>query len=157
MENSVAVVSFSERNKDLHLKIARSVISSFEIHQVYLVGMTNISTIGLPSKVSVVSSLSRLVNQIMFFKNVISIGQTLNGISACIFALAHYKFNEICSKKVCLVFVDKNERNIILETDVDVSRTRAGFVEGQIKKGKIASWFYCLMSRLTISYSYISV
>lgn len=55
MENSVAVVSFSERNKDLHLKLARSVISSFKIHQVYLGGMTNISSIGLPSKVSVAS------------------------------------------------------------------------------------------------------
>ena len=53
---------------------------------------------------------------------------------------------KICPKKVCLVFVDKNERNIILETDVDVSRTRTSFVEGQIRKGKIVGWFYCLIN-----------
>lgn len=57
MENSVAVVSFSERYKDFHLNLARSVTSNFEIHQVYLGGMTNISTIGLPSKVTIYSLL----------------------------------------------------------------------------------------------------
>lgn len=32
--------------------------------------------------------------------------------------------------------MDKNERNIILETDVDISTTRSNFVEGQVNRGK---------------------
>uniref|UniRef100_K1QJM5 Uncharacterized protein n=1 Tax=Magallana gigas TaxID=29159 RepID=K1QJM5_MAGGI len=39
-------------------------------------------------------------------------------------------------KKVCLVFVDKNERNIILETEVDISKTRSDFVENLVKQGR---------------------
>lgn len=38
--------------------------------------------------------------------------------------------------KVCLVFVDKNTRDIILETELDVSQTRFDFVEGQVERGK---------------------
>ncbi|XP_052697414.1 uncharacterized protein LOC128175659 isoform X1 [Crassostrea angulata] len=87
MENSVAVVSFTEENKELHLTIARTVASAFPIHPTYVGGLNNISSIELNSK-------------------------------------------------VCLVFVDKNERNIILETDVDISNTRSNFVEGQVKRGR---------------------
>uniref|UniRef100_A0A8W8HUX3 Uncharacterized protein n=1 Tax=Magallana gigas TaxID=29159 RepID=A0A8W8HUX3_MAGGI len=39
-------------------------------------------------------------------------------------------------ENVCLVFVDKNDRHIILETDVDISTTRSNFVEGQVKRGR---------------------
>ncbi|XP_065942791.1 uncharacterized protein [Magallana gigas] len=86
LENSVAVVSFTEENRELHLTIARTVASAFPIHPTYVGGLNNISSIELNSK-------------------------------------------------VCLVFVDKNERHIILETDVDISKTRSNFVEGQVKRG----------------------
>nr|XP_034324591.1 uncharacterized protein LOC117689054 [Crassostrea gigas] len=86
MENSVAVVSFTEENRELHLTIARTVTSAFPIHPTYVGGLNNISNIELNSK-------------------------------------------------VCLIFVDKNERNIILETDVDISTTRSNFVESQVKRG----------------------
>ncbi|XP_052697413.1 uncharacterized protein LOC128175658 [Crassostrea angulata] len=86
MENSVAVVSFTEENRELHLTIARTVASAFRIHPTYVGGLNNILNIELNSK-------------------------------------------------VCLIFVDKNERNIILETDVDISTTRSNFVEGQVKRG----------------------
>lgn len=85
-ENSVAVVSFTEENRELHLTIARTVASAYRIHPTYVGGLNNIPNIELNSK-------------------------------------------------VCLVFVDKNERNIILETDVDISTTRSNFVEGQVKRG----------------------
>eukprot|EP00105_Crassostrea_gigas_P019155 XP_011437548.1 PREDICTED: uncharacterized protein LOC105335393 [Crassostrea gigas] len=87
MENSVAVVSFTEENRELHLNIARTVASAFPIHPTYVGGLNNISNFELNSK-------------------------------------------------VCLVFVDKNDRHIILETDVDISTTRSNFVEGQVKRGK---------------------
>lgn len=52
MENTVAVVSFSKNNKDLHRMIARTVIPDhIEIHAIYLGGVTNASTLGLLSKV----------------------------------------------------------------------------------------------------------
>nr|XP_034324588.1 uncharacterized protein LOC105345671 isoform X3 [Crassostrea gigas] len=86
MENSVAVVSFTEENRELHLNIARTVASAFPIHPTYVGGLNNISNFELNSK-------------------------------------------------VCLVFVDKNDRHIILETDVDISTTRSNFVEGQVKRG----------------------
>lgn len=85
-EDSVAVVSFTEENRELHLTIARTVASAYRIHPTYVGGLNNISNIELNSK-------------------------------------------------VCLVFVDKNERNIILETDVDISTTRSNFVEGQVNRG----------------------
>eukprot|EP00105_Crassostrea_gigas_P022457 XP_011441986.1 PREDICTED: uncharacterized protein LOC105338490 isoform X3 [Crassostrea gigas] len=40
------------------------------------------------------------------------------------------------TSRVCLVFVDKNERNIILETEVDISKTRSDFVENLVKQGR---------------------
>lgn len=40
------------------------------------------------------------------------------------------------TSQVCLVFVDKNERNIILETEVDISKTRSDFVENLVKQDK---------------------
>eukprot|EP00105_Crassostrea_gigas_P019156 XP_011437549.1 PREDICTED: uncharacterized protein LOC105335394 [Crassostrea gigas] len=40
------------------------------------------------------------------------------------------------TSQVCLVFVDKNERNIILETEVDISKTRSDFVENLVKQGR---------------------
>ena len=54
MEHSVAVVSFSKDNKDLHLQIARTVTAEFDIHEINLGGKTNTSSFGLFSKVVVV-------------------------------------------------------------------------------------------------------
>ncbi|XP_061173660.1 uncharacterized protein LOC133182831 [Saccostrea echinata] len=85
-ENNVAVVSFSEHNANLHLKIAKSVTEDFKCNQIILGGVRNLSGLQLTSK-------------------------------------------------VCFVFVDKNERNIILETDNDVSQTKSDFVQSIIKQG----------------------
>lgn len=52
MENSVAVVSFTEENRELHLTIARTVASAFQIHPTYVGGLNNISNIELNSEVS---------------------------------------------------------------------------------------------------------
>lgn len=52
MENSVAVVSFTEENRELHLTIARTVASAFRIHPTYVGGLNNILNIELNSKVS---------------------------------------------------------------------------------------------------------
>lgn len=85
LENSVAVVSFTERNIDRHLRIARTVTGDYPIHPTYVGGVNNVKSIELNSK-------------------------------------------------VCLVFVDKNTRDIILETELDVSQTRFDFVEGQVER-----------------------
>lgn len=85
MEKSVAIVSFSKTNEQLHKAIADTVIGDFASHRLLLGGVRNVSTIELTSR-------------------------------------------------VCLVFVDKNERNIILETEVDISKTRSDFVENLVKQ-----------------------
>lgn len=51
-ENSVAVVSFTEENRELHLTIARTVASAYRIHPTYVGGLNNIPNIELNSKVS---------------------------------------------------------------------------------------------------------
>lgn len=54
------------------------------------------------------------------------------------------------SKKVCFVFIDNNERQIILETDEDISRTRTDFVEGQLKKGMEENFIFYLRVKFNI-------
>lgn len=87
MEKSIAVVSFSKANAQLHKTIAETVIGEITHHYISLSGVRNVSSVELASK-------------------------------------------------VCFVFVDQNERNIILETKVDISKTRSDFVENLVRQGR---------------------
>lgn len=46
--------------------------------------------------------------------------------------------------------MDKNDRNIILETDADVTKCRRNLVKSQVKRGK-KNWFKYMKEILTIS------
>lgn len=88
MERSIAVVSFSKANEQLHKTISNTVIKDTTIkHYISLGGVRNVSSVELISQ-------------------------------------------------VCFVFVDRNERNIILETEVDISKTRSDFVENLVRQGR---------------------
>lgn len=119
MERSIAVVSFSKANEQLHKTISNTVIKDTTIkHYISLGGVRNVSSV-------------ELISQVLKF--ITSISTTLNS-----FRFGNKRktsFKHFFLLKVCFVFVDRNERNIILETEVDISKTRSDFVENLVRQG----------------------
>lgn len=69
LENSVAVVSFTERNIDRHLRIARTVTGDYPIHPTYVGGVNNVKSIELNSKVWVFFKTIPFVVRSLFFSS----------------------------------------------------------------------------------------